>query len=101
MRLMRKVLLIHEYFFVSSFSSGTVVTCDQVGDLHIHLFELIALFLTCGMLMLVAYLLREIGVEQRPTACLLIVGEDREKLNDACALYSFLACFHGEGENVS
>ena len=85
MRLMRKVLLIHEYFFVSSFSSGTVVTCDQVGDLHIHFFELIALFLTCGMLMLVACcLLRKIGVEQRSAACLPIVSGVRKKLNALC-----------------
>ena len=37
------------------------------------------------MLMLVAYLLREIGVEQwLATACLPIVGKDTEKLNALC-----------------
>ena len=48
--------------------------------------ELIALFLTCGMLMLVACLLRKIGVEQQSAACLPIVGGDREKLNALCTV---------------
>jgi len=45
MRLMRKVPFTPKFFFLSLFSASTVVTCDQVGSLHIHFFWTHTLFL--------------------------------------------------------